>query len=129
MSLLPSVPGDFGRPEAGEAVLDDLLGLGHDPVDQLLAGRNGADQSRDDASAPGTAIHLVILEYAAIARTAGFRPAVSMVRTPLLTIASVIRVLIGVRLARVRRARRLAAVALVGARHSEFEKSTCQVRK
>lgn len=36
--------------ESGEALIDDLLGLGHDPIDQLLAGRDVVDEACDHAA-------------------------------------------------------------------------------
>src|SRR5215831_713709 len=49
-----------------ETAPDDRLGLGHDPVDQFLAGRNVVDQPGDHPAAPRTCIQFAILQNAAV---------------------------------------------------------------
>jgi len=54
--------------QAFETAADDRLG--HNPVDQFLAGRNVVDEPGDDPAALGTGVHLSILQHAMISRSA-----------------------------------------------------------
>src|ERR1044072_5065177 len=59
------VSGDLSRrsrpiQEPHQAATDDLLGLGHDAVDEFLAGGNVVDEAGDHAAAPGAGIHLAL---------------------------------------------------------------------
>src|SRR5690606_14320165 len=76
MSDPPAGPGGTapgpGQDAAGsaeeplEAPTDDGLGLGHDPVDQLLHRGNVLDQAADHAAAPGGGIHVAFLQDLAV---------------------------------------------------------------
>jgi len=52
-----------------ETAPDDCLGLGHDPADQFLAGRDVVDEPGDHSTAPGTRIHVAVLQDAAVPRS------------------------------------------------------------
>src|SRR5271167_475130 len=57
------------RQQGLEAAADDLLRASHDPVDQLLAGRNVMDEPDHHAAAPRGRIHDALLQHAAVLRS------------------------------------------------------------
>src|SRR3569833_1425194 len=54
------------RPHPRQPLIDDLLGLAHGAVDQLLHGRDVLDEARDHAARPGAGVHLALLHDARI---------------------------------------------------------------
>jgi hypothetical protein len=70
IGLFPSVGTISSGQQAFETTSDDCLGLGHDPVDQFLAGRNVMDEPGDHSTAPGARIQLAVLQDALISGSA-----------------------------------------------------------
>ena len=58
---MPASIGEFEK-----ATVDDVVGLGHDPVDQFLTGGNVMYQACHHAAAPGAGIHFAFGQDARI---------------------------------------------------------------
>jgi hypothetical protein len=56
------------RQQRPQAVSNDLLGLSHDPVDQLFHGRDVMDKADDHSTGPAARVHVALVHRGAVAR-------------------------------------------------------------